>query len=56
MKLVVPAWRVVQPHHPLVALLARHQLGDHRTVLLVDVRFVDVGPSNGAAFIILVVL
>ena len=55
-QLVVPARRVVQPHHPLIALLTRHQLGDHRTVLLVDVRFVDVRSSNGATFIILVVL
>ena len=56
-ELVVPARTVVvQPHHPLVALLAGHQLGNHCAVLLVDIRFVNIWPTNRAAFIALVVL
>lgn len=33
-------------HHALVALLARHELGDHGTVLLIDCRLVSVWASN----------
>jgi len=56
-ELVLPARALIlHPHDPLITLLTRHKFGDHGAILLVDVCLVDVGPANGVAFIILVIL
>jgi len=42
---------VFESHDPIITLLARHQLGDHGTILLVDRAFVDIGTADRAAFV-----
>ena len=47
---------VVHLHHALVALLSRHQLGDHGRVLLVNVRFVGVLAPDRVRLIVALVV
>ena len=35
-------WTVLQPHDALIALLSRHQLGNHGVVLGINVRFIRI--------------
>ena len=37
---------ILELHHALITLLARHKLGDHGTVLLIDGGLVSVGAAN----------
>ncbi len=47
---------LINLHDSLVALLARHQLGDHGAILLVNSRLVCVGSANGVSFVVTVML
>ena len=47
---------LINLHDSFVALLTRHQLGDHGAILLVNSGLVCIGSANGASFVVTVKL
>lgn len=47
---------LINLHDSFVALLTRHQLGNHGAILLVNSGLVCIGPANRASFVVTVML